>query len=144
MRRRAVLPLPIAVYLAAVAAVTLDPSPGDPAGNPLLRSLLRAVSSVPGLGWVDYDVAEFSANILLFVPMGVLFTLLLGVWRWWIAVAIGVAATLAIEFSQLFIPYRVSDVRDLVANTLGTLAGVVIVVLAARRGRRRSRVGRAS
>ena len=87
---------------------------------------------MPGLGWVDYDVAEFSANVLLFVPMGVLFTVLLGVWRWWLAVAFGVAATLIIEFVQLFLPERVSDPRDLLANTLGTLVGVVIVALTVR------------
>ncbi|MEV8214881.1 VanZ family protein [Leifsonia sp. NPDC077715] len=129
MRRRAVLPILTVVYLLAVAGITLDPAPGNPAGNPLLRALLRAVSAVPGLGWVDYSVAEFTANVLLFVPMGVLFTLLLGVWRWWLAVAIGVVATLLIEFTQLFLPARVSDPRDLLANTLGTLIGVAIVVL---------------
>ena len=138
MRRRAVLPILTAVYLLAVAGITLDPAPGNPAGNPLLRSLLRAVSSVPGLGWVDYGVAEFTANVLLFVPMGVLFTLLLGVWRWWLAVGIGVFATLVIEFVQRFLPARVSDPRDLLANTLGTLVGVAIVALLALRRRTRS------
>jgi glycopeptide antibiotics resistance protein len=139
MRRRAVLPILIAVYLFAVAGITLDPAPGDPAGNLLLRELLRAVSDVPGLGWVDYDVAEFSANVLLFVPMGVLFLLLLGAWRWWLVVAIGVAATLVIEFVQLFLPERVSDPRDLLANTLGTVLGVALLALATLVRRRRSR-----
>ena len=138
MRRRAVLPIVTAVYLLAVAGITLDPAPGDPAGNPLLRELLRAVSAVPGLGWVDYDVAEFSANVLLFVPMGVLFVLLLGAWRWWLAVAIGVVATLVIEFVQLLLPERVSDPRDLLANTLGTVLGVALVALVRRRRSRRT------
>ncbi|MGO4536186.1 VanZ family protein [Leifsonia sp. 2MCAF36] len=138
MRRRAVLPLLIAGYLAAVAWITLSPVPGNPAGNPLLRALLRAVSAVPGLHWVDYDVAEFSANVLLFVPMGLLFTVLLGAWRWWLTVAIGVVATLVIEFVQLFLPERVSDPRDLLANTLGTLLGVALVLLSSRRRSSRS------
>lgn len=138
MRRRPVLPAVIAVYLAAVAWITLNPAPGNPAGNPLLRSLLRAVSAVPGLGWVDYAAAEFSANVLMFVPMGLLFTLLLGRWRWWLAVTIGIGATLVIEFVQLFLPARFSDPSDLLANTLGTLVGVGIAFLlpAARDGRR--------
>lgn len=129
MRRRPVLSVLTAAYLAAVAWITLNPAPGDPAGNPLLRGLLRAVSALPGLRWVDYAVAEFSANVLLFVPMGLLFTLLLGAWRWWIAVAIGVAATLGIEFAQLFLPARFTDARDLLANTLGTLIGVGVGLL---------------
>ena len=138
MHRRAVPAILIPVYLAAVAWITLTPAPGDPAGNPLLREVLRTLSAVPGLGWVDYDVAEFSANVLLFVPMGALFVLLLGAWRWWLAVAIGVAATLIIEFVQLFLPARVSDPRDLLANTLGTVLGVALVALARRRRSRRT------
>lgn len=133
MRRRAVLPILIVVYLGVVAWITLDPSPGDPARNPVLQWLLRTVSAVPGLHWVDYAVAEFSANMLLFVPMGVLFTLLLGRFRWWLALAIGGASTLTIEFVQLFLPARVSDPRDLLANTLGTLLGIAIVVVVRRR-----------
>jgi len=35
----------------------------------------------------------------------------------------GVLLTLGIEFAQRFIPGRVSDVRDLVANSLGTVVG---------------------
>lgn len=129
MRRRPVLSGLTAVYLAAVASITLDPVPGDPAGNPLLRSLLRTVSALPGLGWVDYAVAEFSGNILLFVPMGLLLTLLLGAWRWWLAVTIGIASTLGIEFVQLFLPARFTDVRDLLANTIGTVIGVGVALL---------------
>ncbi|MDR6970015.1 VanZ family protein [Leifsonia shinshuensis] len=135
MRRPAVLPVLTVVYLAAVAWITLNPAPGNPEGNPLLRALLRAVSGLPGFGWVTGSVAEFTANILLFVPMGVLFTLLLGAWRWWLALAIGATATLLIEFVQLFLPARVSDPRDLLANTLGTAIGVALCALAARRRR---------
>lgn len=136
MRRRPVLSVLTAAYLAAVAYITLNPVPGDPAGNPLLRSLLRAVSALPGLGWVDYGVAEFGANILLFVPMGLLLTLLLGAWRWWLAVTIGVASTLGIEFVQLFLPARFTDARDVLANTLGTLIGAGIALLVTSRRRR--------
>ncbi|NUU05665.1 VanZ family protein [Leifsonia sp. C5G2] len=136
MRRRPVLSVLTVVYLAAVAYITLNPAPGDPAGNPLLRSLLRAVSAVPGLGWVDYAVAEFTANILLFVPMGLLFTLLLGRWRWWLAVSLGIAATLGIEFVQLFLPARFTDARDVLANTLGTLIGAAVAFAVTSRSRR--------
>jgi glycopeptide antibiotics resistance protein len=137
MHARPVLSVVAAVYLAAVAWITLNPAPADPAGNPLLRSLLRAFAAVPSLRWVDYSVAEFTANILLFVPLGVLFTLLLGAWRWWLVLAIGAATTLTIEFVQLFLPARVSDPRDLLANTAGTLLGIA-VVLAVSATRRRS------
>jgi glycopeptide antibiotics resistance protein len=137
MRRRAVLPIFTVLYLVVVAWITLNPAPGDPARNPLLESVLRALAAVPVLHWIDYPVTEFTANVLLFVPMGALFTLLLGRWRWWLAWAIGVAATLVIEFVQLFLPARVSDASDLVANTLGTLLGIGLILLVTR-GRRQA------
>ena len=120
-----------AVYLLAVAWITLNPFPGDPHENGLFDQLLSVLAGTPGLTWVTYDVAEFSANVLLFVPMGVLLTLLLGVRNWWLALALGVAVTLTIEFAQLFLPARVSDPRDLLANTLGALIGIGVVTVAA-------------
>lgn len=124
---RRVLPVVTAVYLLLVAWITLNPAPADPHRNPLLEGLLASFAATPLLAWIDYDVVEFTANILLFVPMGLLFAVLLGRWRWWLAFAIGAAATLTIEFVQLFLPARVSDPRDLLANTLGTLVGIAIV-----------------
>ena len=61
---------------------------------------------------------EFTANIAMFVPVGLLFLLLVGRRRWWLALAGGVALTCAIEFAQIFLPGRFSDVRDILANSL--------------------------
>lgn len=142
---RRVLALVTAVYLLAVAWITLNPFPPDPHRNGLLTSLLALFTETPLLSWVDYDVVEFTANILMFVPMGALLTLLLGRERWWLALALGVMATLTIEFVQLFLPARFSDARDLLANTLGTLLGIAIVLVvtaaAAARGRRTAATG---
>jgi glycopeptide antibiotics resistance protein len=144
MPRRA-LAIVTAVYLLAVAAITLDPLPPDPHRNGLLEALLLVFARTPLLAWVTYDVVEFTANILLFVPMGLLLTLLFGRERWWLALALGVAATFTIEFVQLFLPARVSDTRDLLANTLGTIVGIAVARLvtaaAAARGRRTAATG---
>jgi glycopeptide antibiotics resistance protein len=144
MPRRA-LAIVTAVYLLAVAAITLDPLPPDPHRNGLLEALLLVFARTPLLAWVTYDVVEFTANILLFVPMGLLLTLLFGRERWWLALALGVAATFTIEFVQLFLPARVSDTRDLLANTLGTIVGIAVALLvtaaAAARGRRTAATG---
>lgn len=130
-------------YLLIVAWITLNPFPPDPHRNGLLEGLLAAFATTPLLGWIDYDVVEFTANVLMFVPMGILFTLLWGVWRWWLVLAVGAAATLIIEFIQLFLPERVSDPRDLLANTLGAALGILLVVLGSaivhRRRMRRSK-----
>jgi glycopeptide antibiotics resistance protein len=136
MLRRVLLAV-TAAYLLLVAWITLNPAPADPHRNPLLEGLLATFASTPLLTWIDFDVVEFTANVLLFVPVGLLFAVLLGRGRWWLAFALGVAMTLTIEFVQLFLPARVSDARDLLANTLGTLIGIGIVAVFA--GGRRSR-----
>ncbi|MEN2738976.1 VanZ family protein [Microbacterium sp. X-17] len=136
MLRRVLLIL-ISAYLLVVAWITLDPFPADPHRNTLLEGLLATFASTTLLAWIDFEVVEFTANVLLFVPVGVLFAMRLGRGRWWLAFALGVAMTLTIEFVQLFLPARVSDARDLLANTVGTLIGIGIVAVFA--GGRRSR-----
>ncbi|WP_431280178.1 VanZ family protein [Leifsonia poae] len=131
-RRHPVLSILTVAYLLAVGWLTLGPQPVDAGPNGFVRQILALMRQSPVTSWLTYDGVEFTANVVLFVPMGVLFTLLFGLRRWWIALVIGVAATCLIEGVQLFIPTRVSDVRDLVANTLGTLFGIAIVALIAR------------
>ena len=84
---------------------------------------------------VRLGAAVLALATLAAIVFGVLllFTVLLSRWRWWLALAIGVAATLTIEFVQLFLPARFSDPRDLLANTLGTLAGIALVSVVVRR-----------
>ena len=84
------------------------------------------------------EVFGFALNVLLFVPLGVLGTLLLGRWRWWLVLALGIATTLVIEFAQLFLPARFSDPSDLIANTLGTAVGIGVVAAWAAAGSRRT------
>jgi hypothetical protein len=86
---------------------------------------------------ITFNLLEFSANVALFVPFGVFFVLLLGRRRWWLAILLGVAATCAIEFGQQFIPNRVSDPRDLLANSIGSIIGTLLaLVLTAAKARR--------
>lgn len=136
MLRTRILAAVTVVYLLAVAWITLSPQPQDSAQNHFIRDAIAAVAQVPGFGWVTYDGVEFTANIAMFVPMGVLFTLLLGLRRWWLALLIGIAATCAIELTQQLLPTRYSDPRDIVANSLGALVGIGIVAVLARVRRR--------
>jgi glycopeptide antibiotics resistance protein len=80
----------------------------------------------------------------MFVPVGLFFLLLLGRRRWWLAILLGVVLTCGIEFAQLFIPTRVSDPRDILANSMGALIGVVAALVvtwpAATRAARRRRL----
>jgi len=115
---RRILAIALAVYLAFVGFVTLDPSPPDPAGSTLLIALLTVLP-------VSCDALEFMANIAMFVPIGVLVAVLTR--HWWIAVVVGIALTCGIEFVQQFLPARYPEVRDILSNTLGTVIGAGLV-----------------
>ncbi|KAA9130654.1 VanZ family protein [Microbacterium caowuchunii] len=80
---------------------------------------------------------EFLANVVLFVPAGALALLWLGRRAgWWWAAAIGLALSGTIEGVQaLMLADRVADVRDLLANTLGSVLGALIVRTVLRTGR---------
>ncbi|WP_058269869.1 VanZ family protein [Olsenella massiliensis] len=84
----------------------------------------------------------FYLNILMFVPLGVFVPALSTRFRR-IAptLAFGVTFSLLIELSQL-VTARVTDIDDLIANTVGTAAGFVVWWLVA--GRRRQGRGRHS
>ena len=78
--------------------------------------------------WTTGWSGEFLANVMLFTPWGVLAVLLLGTRRWWWVLASGAAFSMLIEIAQIS-GSRISDPRDLVANTLGAVLGVAIGML---------------
>jgi glycopeptide antibiotics resistance protein len=83
--------------------------------------------------WVRIGSGEFIANVLLFVPLGLLLRLALPRVTSLLPFGISVALSFGIEVLQMGSP-RVSDPRDVAANALGALIGVVVaaVVLTAR------------
>lgn len=141
--RHPVLTLVTLAYLALVGWLTLTPLDGAQRG--ILWDVLDVLDRIPGLDWVTFAGLEFTANILMFVPFGVFFVLLLGRRRWWLAVILGFVLTAGIEFAQQFIPSRVSDPRDLLSNSVGTVLGTLLaLVLTASKARaaRQASVGR--
>lgn len=112
------------IYLAAVASLTLQPQAAVYPGGAVLW-VTELLARFPVTAWMDLAVVEFGANVIMFVPFGVLFSLLLGRRRWWLVLISAFAATMLIETAQLFIPNRFSDPRDLLANTLGAAIGLV-------------------
>ncbi len=129
MRRQPLLVVTTVVYLAFVGWLTLGPQPLDSNGRGFLHRIIRFISDDNTLDWITFALVEFTANIVLFIPVGVLFTLMLGWRRWWLAGLLGAALTAAIEFAQLFIPNRVTDPRDLLSNSVGAVIGVALVLV---------------
>jgi len=127
----------MAVYLAAVAMVTLTPA--TEGGHSPIWYVMQVLHRIAGLGWVTEPQLELAANVVMFVPLGLLGVPLVGRPRWWWVIVAGALLTCFIETVQLGVPGRVSDVRDLVANTsgaaLGTAACLAVYWLRARRRR---------
>lgn len=98
----------------------------DRGGAGALRRALNFLHEHGLPTFVTYSVVEFSANILMFVPLGLFWFLLTPPrLRWW-APAVGFALSTLIEATQfLLIPQRFATPYDVVANTLGTLMGTI-------------------
>ena len=82
-----------------------------------------------GSGWI-----EFVANILMFVPLGLLLTLLLR--HHWYGVALALAVSVLAEVAQIVIPSRQPSLRDILANVLGAAIGAAIAWVIVLRQRR--------
>ncbi|MGO1053896.1 VanZ family protein [Crossiella sp. CA198] len=83
-------------------------------------------------GLTSKSMLSFVFNIALFVPLGVLLRRVHGLRRRWV-LAIGFGASLLIEITQVTgnfgiypCPYRLFDIDDLMANTLGAALGGLI------------------
>ncbi|WP_127792803.1 VanZ family protein [Agromyces sp. LHK192] len=96
--------------------------------QPVGGALVWAADMLSSLG-VPFDAAyafvEFTANIVLFVPLGLLLSLAGWHLPFWAIVLIGLVSTCVIEAVQLAIPGRYSTLSDVVANTLGTALGAL-------------------
>lgn len=148
-RHHPVLTVVTFLYLGVVGFITLGPQPLDEGTDSLVWQLLAFFSRFDATSWVTYSLLEFWANVAMFVPVGLFFLLLLGRGRWWLAIVLGVLLTCAIEFTQMFLPGRVSDPRDILANSVGALVGVVVALIvttpaAIRRARERRLQARAA
>jgi VanZ family protein len=128
-------------YGVALALVGFWGSPVDAAGGPWLTRVLAAAHRQGLPERIDYAAVESLANVVYFVPLGLLVVLLAGARWWWAAIAVGLVVSTCIETGQaLFLPARTGTVDDILANGVGALVGAVVgVLLLSRAARRRHR-----
>lgn len=118
----------LACYLIIVSLIVFWPVHVD-AGEPsqVLQELLHTGYRSGFLPrWFGYNQVEWLSNVLMFVPGGLLFTLLLRPKRSWLVPLGGLSATLFIETIQHFMPGRTSSPLDVLANFLGCVIGWVL------------------
>lgn len=147
LHRHPILSLLTLLYLAFVGVVTLTPASEQPDYSWWAARILDRLERYPDLDplttRLSVERVEFLANIGLFVPLGVFLLLLVGSRLWWVALAAGIVLTSMIENIQRSIPGRVPDPRDVAANSIGMILGVVlalVLTLPATLRRRRERV----
>ena len=117
----------LALYALALVAIAFWPTPVDQGAGPLLGLITQLVPVL------TYERIEFLANVVLFVPLGVLLTVLLARNRW-LVVPIAFLVTVTIESVQaVMLDARTPSLHDVVANTAGACRGAVAVVLWERR-----------
>ena len=122
--------LALALCLVALLLVTLTPSPVD---QPFAQLLNRVIEELHERGlpqFIGYNKIEFGANILMFVPIGFLTTLLLPSRFAWTAIIISPLLSAALEAAQLvFLPARYASLLDIIANSTGGFVGAALAAL---------------
>lgn len=83
----------------------------------------------PEINWIPFrdfssaNIVGMSLNILMFIPFGAFLPIYFGrFWKMSTTVLAGVFMSFTIEVLQLF-TFRLTDIDDLIMNTLGTLLG---------------------
>jgi VanZ family protein len=106
----------------------VDPHPFDD-----LRHLAHRVEHRPvSTQILAVIIVPIIANILLFVPWGFLMFITLystdrpTLQTYVLTILLGFTFTLTIEAWQYFLPSRVTDVNDVIWNTVGTVLGAVL------------------
>ncbi len=129
--RRVIISILAAGYGVVLALVAFWPTPIDRPVGGLLARVLRALHERGVPEFFGYTFVEFTANILLFIPVGVVAGLVGRRVHWVPALLAGPILSAVIELIQLlFISARFATIEDIVANTLGASAGVVLAAAA--------------
>ncbi|WP_062203454.1 VanZ family protein [Demequina salsinemoris] len=139
----------VSIYGVALVAYTLLPTPGTDSWCASDRGgtmELDVFHSIDDIRWavahygmpdalLSFTVLQVAMNVVLFIPWGILARRYFNM-PFVLAVLSGVFASLAIELTQysggwslVGCQYRVADIDDLLANSLGALIGAIIAPL---------------
>ncbi|HYI32902.1 MAG TPA: VanZ family protein [Glaciibacter sp.] len=119
------------VYGTFLAYIALWPSPIDRPVSPLLGRVIEELHERGVPAFVNYGLIEFSANIALFMPVGILLGLVVPLRIWPLSLMLGPVLSVAIEVVQhTFLSARYATVSDVIANSIGATIGVLIAASA--------------
>ena len=110
-----------------VLLITLWPTPVDPEGSRPIQDLLATLHGYGLPQWFAYRELEFTANVVMFLPLGVFTGLLIPRRKIWVDAFALPMLSIAVECAQLlFLPERYPTVSDVIANSLGAWIGLAL------------------
>lgn len=116
------------VYLLAVLLVVFWPTPVDRPAAGILNETLSWLHRHGMLGFVNYNFVEFSANVAMFAPLGLIASVVFK--NAWLGIIAGAFGSCLIELGQaLLLPSRFASGLDVLANTMGAALGALLFAL---------------
>lgn len=110
-----------------LAIIGFWPSPVDRPVQGELSAFLFLLHALGFPGWFNYAFVEASANVVLFIPVGIAATLAFPGRKWWQNAALGLLVSTCMELGQLlFLSSRFASPLDIITNTAGCAAGTLM------------------
>lgn len=117
----------LGIYAVVILYVTLTPTPLDQGFESSVTRFLNVLHRNGIPEWFGYNKLEFSANVVMFVPLGFLVSMLLPVRLWWLALFICPGISGAIELTQgALLAGRFATLNDVYANSMGGFIGAIV------------------
>lgn len=117
-------------YVVLILMATMWPTPLDQGYESSIQKFLEVLHRNGVPDWFGYSKLEFSANVVMYVPLGFLATMILPQRTWWLALLLCPALSVAIELTQgVLLSARFASPLDVVANSLGAIVGVLCAVV---------------
>ncbi|CAH0268509.1 hypothetical protein SRABI26_03594 [Arthrobacter sp. Bi26] len=114
-----------------LALIGFWPSPVDRPVQGEIAGALLLLHAYGIPGWVNYAFVEASANVVLFVPVGIAANFAFPRKKWWQNAALGLLVSACMELGQLlFLSSRFASPLDVITNTAGCAAGTLMAAAA--------------
>lgn len=113
-----------------ILLITMWPTPVDQGYESTVKRVLQILHDNGVPMWFGYNKLEFSANIVMFVPLGFFVGLILHRRVQWLGLVLVPLVSTGIELTQyLLLEQRYATVPDVIANSLGGWFGVVCAMM---------------